>query len=173
VASGQWLVVSGQKHRVIAMPVDPLPILLPGIAAILFLAFFVGIAIVRRITRLLRCILAGGVIVIAMWWVAYFLSVWLMAMTARTPEEQYQVALAYWGRGSNNFPDYREAAKWMELAAESGHAGAQRQLAWFYIVPIGVPHDTVMAHYWMKKAAEQGDPNAAKDLDYFEKMYRK
>ena len=30
--------------------------------------------------------------------------VWVMSVTARTPDEQYRVALAYWGRGSNNFP---------------------------------------------------------------------
>jgi hypothetical protein len=153
------------------MPVDPLPILLPGIAAILLLAFFVGIAIARRITRSLLYILGGSVVVIAVWWGAYFLSVWVMAMTARTPAEQYRVALAYWGRGSSNFPDYHEAAKWMELAAESGHAGAQRQLAWFYIIPIGVSADREKAHYWMKKSAAQGDPAAADDLQYFDKMY--
>jgi TPR repeat protein len=153
------------------MPVDPLPILLPGVAAILFLAFVVRIVIVRRMTRSLWYILSAGVITAVIWWGVYFLSVCLMAMSARTPEQQYQVALAYWGRGSNNFPDYQEAAKWMERAAEAGHAGAQRQLAWFYIVPVGVQPDRAKAHYWMKKAAEQGDPAASKDLSYFEKMY--
>jgi TPR repeat protein len=155
------------------MPVDPLPILLPGVALILLLTFLVGIIIVRRITRSLVCILGGSVVLIATWWGVYFLSVWALAMTARTPEEQYRVAKSYWSRGANNFPDYHEAAKWMELAAQSGHAGAQRQLAWFYIIPIGVPADREKAHYWMKKAADQGDLAAARDLQYFDEMYPK
>lgn len=158
-------------HWVIIMLVDPLPILLPGIAGVLLLVFFIWIVIVRKFTRTPRYLLASSVIVIVVWWVAYFLSVWVMAVTARTPEEQYDVARAYWGRGSSSFPDFQEAAKWMTLSAESGYVDAQRQLAWFYIVPIGVPADHKRAHYWMEKAAAQGDPAAIKDLQYFEHMY--
>lgn len=155
------------------MPVDPMPILLPGIAGVLLFVFLVGLLIVRRVTRSLLRILAASIVVIAIWWGIYFLPVSIMAIQARngTPEEQYQVALAYLWRASYNFPDCHEAAKWMERAAQRGHAEAQRQLAWMYIDSCGVPRDTEKARYWMKKAAEQAGPQVAKDLKYIEETY--
>jgi TPR repeat protein len=96
-----------------------------------------------------------------------------MALLARngTPKEKYEVGLAYWERGSYNFPNLQEAARWMEASARSGDAEAQRQLAWMYLSRSGVPFDPDNARYWMKKAAQQGNPGAVKDFEYIEKMY--
>jgi TPR repeat protein len=52
--------------------------------------------------------------------------------------------------------DYVEAAKWYQMAAEKGQAGAQYQLGYMYYAGKGVSQDNVQAYMWFALAAAQG-----------------
>lgn len=56
--------------------------------------------------------------------------------------------------------DYAEGARWMKLAAEQGHADAQRFLRDMYGDGLGVPQDYVTAYMWLNLAAAQGSDGA-------------
>jgi len=63
------------------------------------------------------------------------------------------------GRGLPEDPD--AAARWLARAAESGHAGAQRELALLLAEGRGVPRDTAASRTWLERAARAGDAQAA------------
>lgn len=70
--------------------------------------------------------------------------------------------------GRDNFPvDYEEGVKWLEKAAESGHSGAQTNLAYCYENGMGVPRDRGIAVKWLEKASSQGVPEAIAGLSDF------
>jgi Holliday junction DNA helicase RuvB subunit len=52
---------------------------------------------------------------------------------------------------------YKEAIKWLTMAAEQGHAVAQGQLGVCYLNGYGVAKDEGEGIRWLRKAAEQGD----------------
>lgn len=52
--------------------------------------------------------------------------------------------------------DFAEAAKWYRLAAEGGHAAAQKKLGLFFASGKGVDQNYVEAEKWLRKAAAQG-----------------
>jgi TPR repeat protein len=52
--------------------------------------------------------------------------------------------------------DYKEAARWYQLAADQGLAAAQAALGELYEAGQGVPRDAVEAAKWYRKAADQG-----------------
>lgn len=52
--------------------------------------------------------------------------------------------------------DYKEAAKWYQLAADQGFAKAQAALGELYEAGQGVPRDDAEAAKWYRKAADQG-----------------
>jgi TPR repeat protein len=52
--------------------------------------------------------------------------------------------------------DYKEAAKWYQLAADHGFAKAQVALGELYEAGQGVPRDDAEAAKWYRKAADQG-----------------
>jgi TPR repeat protein len=56
--------------------------------------------------------------------------------------------------------NYKEAVKWLRLAAEQGDAIAQVRLAAAYDEGKGVPQDNKEAVKWLRLAAEQGDASA-------------
>lgn len=58
--------------------------------------------------------------------------------------------LSLWTRSR----DRREAARWYEQAAESGHAEAQYYLATMYQNGTGVERNLVRAHFWAQAARE-------------------
>jgi len=58
-----------------------------------------------------------------------------------------------------------EAAKWWQLAAEQGHAGAQNNLGTLYAEGQGVTQNNVSAYLWFSLAAAQGDKGAIDNLD--------
>ena len=45
--------------------------------------------------------------------------------------------------------------RWYRLAAEQGHADAQRSLGFMYVGGEGVPQDYVQAHMWLNLAASR------------------
>jgi TPR repeat protein len=55
---------------------------------------------------------------------------------------------------------YVEAAKWFRLAAEQGHAKAQRRIGAMYYEGEGVPQDYVETVKWYRLAADQGHAGA-------------
>jgi len=57
-----------------------------------------------------------------------------------------------------------EAARWMTLAAEEGHRGAQSVLGWMHMSGVGVKHDDATAAKWLRAAAEGGDAAAQNNL---------
>lgn len=56
--------------------------------------------------------------------------------------------------------DPNEAVKWIRVAAEQKHAGAQAMLGRLYDTGQGVPKDYSQALRWYRRAAEQNDPMA-------------
>ncbi len=74
-------------------------------------------------------------------------------------ETLYARALRH-SRGEGVPQDLAEAAKWYRLAAEAGHAGAQKNLGVFYATGQGVSKDEVEAQKWLKRAAAQGQAGA-------------
>lgn len=60
----------------------------------------------------------------------------------------------YEGRGVPKDPV--EAARWLRMAAEQGHADAQFKLGMLYIEGDGVPEDATEAVRWLHRAAQQG-----------------
>ena len=56
--------------------------------------------------------------------------------------------------------DYAEAVKWFRLAAEQGHADAQKNLGRMYEIGHGVSRDEAEAVKWFRKAAAQGVEDA-------------
>ena len=52
--------------------------------------------------------------------------------------------------------DHVEAAKWLRMAAERGHGGAQNNLGYLYQHGLGLPQNDEEAFRWYRKAAESG-----------------
>lgn len=52
--------------------------------------------------------------------------------------------------------DYAEAAKWLRMAAERGHGGAQNNLGYLYHHGLGLPQNDEEAFRWYRKAADGG-----------------
>jgi TPR repeat protein len=61
--------------------------------------------------------------------------------------------------------DYREAAKWLRLAANADDPQAQVGLSLMYSQGQGVPQDYVRAHMWANLAAANGNTDGAKLRD--------
>ena len=61
----------------------------------------------------------------------------------------------YTGQGVTR--DYKEAAKWFQLAADQGDAGAQANLGAMYTKGQGVVRDYKEAVKWLQRAADQGN----------------
>ena len=61
--------------------------------------------------------------------------------------------------------NYKEAAKWSQLAAEQGDVDAQYNLGLMYANGQGVSQDHKEAIKWHKLAAEQGNALAQGELD--------
>jgi TPR repeat protein len=66
--------------------------------------------------------------------------------------------------------DYWEAAKWVRLAAEQGHASGQADLAFLYEHGKGVPLDYANAYMWYRVAQEGGDKRAPARLKSIEQV---
>jgi TPR repeat protein len=59
-----------------------------------------------------------------------------------------------------DYAEAMEAARWLRLAAERGHAKAQCKLGFMYHEGRGVPRDYVLAHMWLTLSALRGEPDA-------------
>ena len=75
-----------------------------------------------------------------------------------------ELGLAYSARAGVR-QDVTEAARWLRLAAEQGHAEAQNRLGFCYGRGEGVPADPVEAVRWFRMAAEQGHSEAQSNLE--------
>jgi hypothetical protein len=72
--------------------------------------------------------------------------------------------LYYNGRADNHRPDYTEALKWFERAADQGNPKAQDRIALMYYYGQGVPQDYAQAAHWYQLAAQGGDYHARLQL---------
>ena len=70
----------------------------------------------------------------------------------------------FYGRGVEK--DLAEAAKWYHLAAQLGHAHAQRILGWMYQYGQGIEQDAKKAIEWYEKAAENANSVAQNSLGW-------
>jgi S1-C subfamily serine protease len=70
-------------------------------------------------------------------------------------DEQFSIGMLY-VRGQGVPQDYAEAAKWIQQAADKGHAEAQATLGGMFLLGKGEPQDYAQAAEWLRKAAEQG-----------------
>ena len=75
------------------------------------------------------------------------------------PDGQYNLARLYMkGQGTNR--DARQAARWMKLAAEKGHAPARAAFGEMLIRGgEGVPRQPVLGLMWLAMAREGADPS--------------
>ena len=60
--------------------------------------------------------------------------------------------------------DNNEAVKWYQLAADQGHADAQKHLGFMHDAGKGVPQDDAKAVEWYRLAAEQGHVKAQNNI---------
>ncbi|MGC1781146.1 MAG: trypsin-like peptidase domain-containing protein [Acidobacteriaceae bacterium] len=74
-------------------------------------------------------------------------------------DEQFSIGMLY-VRGQGVPQDYAEAAKWIQQAADKGHAEAQATLGGLFELGKGEPQDYAQAALWYRKAAEHGLPFA-------------
>ena len=79
------------------------------------------------------------------------------------PVAVYERALKIYESGDIS-PDYAEAAKLFQQAAEAGHTGAEYYLAVLYEKGKGVPKDTAAALRWYQQSAMNGHIEAAMAL---------
>jgi len=76
---------------------------------------------------------------------------------------QFTLGSAYeLGRGVA--PDFAEAARWYQKAADAGNPGAQAHLGKLYAEGKGLPRDLAAAVKWYARAAVQGDSQAQTNL---------
>jgi TPR repeat protein len=78
-------------------------------------------------------------------------------------ETLYAIGMLFW-MGQGVMQDTREAASWLQLAAEMNHAGAQTKLGFLYSEGQGVRQSDFEAHKWFVMAAKQGDADAQYNL---------
>ena len=78
-------------------------------------------------------------------------------------ETLYAIGMLFW-MGQGVMQDTREAASWLQLAAEMNHAGAQTKLGFLYSKGQGVRQSDFEAHKWFLMAANQGDADAQYNL---------
>ncbi len=93
-------------------------------------------------------------------------NLWWKAVTKKDANAQFKLAEHYF-EGYCGEPDYKEAAKWCQEAAEQGHVLAQSNLGYFYRYGHGVEQDDRRAIKWFTKAAEQGYADAQFMLGYY------
>ena len=88
---------------------------------------------------------------------------------ARRSTAQENLAWMYY-TGAGIALDYSEAAKWVRLAAEQGHARPQLDLAYLYEQGKGVPLDYSNAYVWYTAAAIGGERRASKRIKSVERV---
>ena len=84
------------------------------------------------------------------------LAVWLPEAKSGSPEAQTYVGEIY-QRGMGSVPDFKQAAKWFEKAAEQGYSRAQMSLGYLYEKGLGVPQDRLTALNWYRQATGLDD----------------
>ena len=67
-------------------------------------------------------------------------------------------------RGKGARRDPKEAAKWLERAANKGHLEAQYQLGRLFYLGTSLPRDFAQSAKWFRAAAMQGRPEAQFNL---------
>jgi hypothetical protein len=78
---------------------------------------------------------------------------------------QVELGIFYYnGRSDNHRPDYAEALKWFQRAADQGNPKAQDRIALMYYYGQGVPQDYAQAAHWYQLAAQGGDYHARLQL---------
>ncbi|HUR45046.1 MAG TPA: tetratricopeptide repeat protein [Candidatus Saccharimonadales bacterium] len=78
------------------------------------------------------------------------------------PDAQFKLGQALTSGGKSS--DYEKAAKWLRMAADQGHAGAQIALAELYEAGRGVAKDYAAAMELYQKAANNGSAEAQYNL---------
>ena len=136
------------------MPVNPVPEVLLASALIVLI---VGTAMYRRRRAHARRVLMAGIALLSVFLGTYFVPVWVMALKARSAQEQFLVGEAYKKRASCSFPNQSAAARWYERAAAAGHAQAQFEIGIAYLYGWGVKQDKKAAFAWFEKAAANGN----------------
>ncbi len=86
---------------------------------------------------------------------------------AHKPDAQARFELAQrFATGKDVAKDHRQAAHWFSMAADIGHLGAQRNLAFAYLHGRGVEKDTVEGIRRLRDAAARGDAPARRQIGY-------
>ena len=81
-----------------------------------------------------------------------------------TPQELFELALSYYN-GTEDIPqDYLKAYDLFLEAAETGHVGAQNQLAIIYCDENYTGYNETKALYWFLRAGQNGDTDAQCNL---------
>lgn len=87
-----------------------------------------------------------------------------LAAIQEDPISEFYVGLLYHEGDKNTPPDYSNALKWYEKAANHGNTQAQVNCANIYQFGPTAFKDINKAKYWLLKAAETGDPIAHANL---------
>lgn len=80
------------------------------------------------------------------------------------PEAAYLLGRLYYYDEAGVPRNWRNAARWFEQAARTGHAGGQYKLGGIYYAGRGRRQDIKQAIYWWAQAAAQGHPEALNNL---------
>ena len=98
---------------------------------------------------------------------AIALQLWRPLAEQGNAEAQYELGVMYF-EGQGVAEDFKEAAKWYQLAAEQGNAAAQFSIGFMYAKGQGVAQDFKEAVKWYLLSAEQGyrDRNVSMTLKH-------
>lgn len=86
--------------------------------------------------------------------------------SSQTTNAQFELGILYHVGGHGLAADLNESAKWMERAAENGHAKAQFLHGVNLLLGDGVEQDAKAAVAWFRKAAENGDDGGQYQLGW-------
>lgn len=87
------------------------------------------------------------------------------------PSAQYHLARLYLD-GTGVESDVRQAARWLNLAAEKGHPGAQALLGHLLVSGQGVPRQQAKGLMWLTLARETADPLKDRWIsEYYDKAF--
>lgn len=78
---------------------------------------------------------------------------------SRNPGDWYELGRRYW-KSNGEGDAHEQAARWFARAAEADYIPALKDLAFCYLVGVGVPQDDAMAYASYERAARLGDAEA-------------
>ena len=109
----------------------------------------------KRIIMVVGCLLLASVLIFAATLQLTACERWKAKDSEMDNESYYKLGMEYFADEGKN-QDITKALKYIQKAAERGHAAAQYKLGSLYDKGFAVEHNLEKAYEWYRKSAEQG-----------------